>query len=53
MDIFSTQILAAFKYIRTHKGRPDDYKIFKEILKESISYKLHVGGYSTSITTYG
>ena len=35
MDIFSTQILAAIKKIRTQKGRPDSDKIFKEIVKES------------------
>ena len=35
MDIFSTQILAAIKKIRTQKGRLESYKIFKEIVKES------------------
>ena len=35
MDIFSTQIVAAIKKIRTQKGRPDSDKIFKEIVKES------------------
>ena len=35
MDIFSIQILAAIKKIRTQKGRPDSDKIFKEIAKES------------------
>ena len=37
MDIFRTQILAAIKKIRTHKGRPDSDKIFKEIVKESVT----------------
>ena len=35
MDIFSTQIVAAIKKIRTQKGRPDSDKIFKEVVKES------------------
>ena len=35
MDIFSTQIVAAIKKIRTQKGRPDSDKIFKDIGKES------------------
>ena len=35
MDIFSTQIVAAIKKIRTQKGRPDNAKIFKEVVKES------------------
>ena len=35
MDVFSTQILAAIKKIKTQKGRPDNDKIFKEIVKES------------------
>ena len=35
MDIFSTQIVAAIKKIRTQKGRPDSAKIFKEVVKES------------------
>ena len=34
-DIFSTQILAAIKKIRTQIGRPDSDKIFKEIVKKS------------------
>ena len=29
------QIVAAIKKIRTHKGRPDDDKIFKEVFQES------------------
>ena len=35
MDIFSTQIIAAIKKIRTQKGKPDSDKIFKEVVKES------------------
>ena len=35
MDIFSSQIVAAIKKIRTQKGKPDSDKIFKEIIKES------------------
>ena len=35
MDIFSTQMLAAIKKIRTQKGRPNSDKIFKGIVKES------------------
>ena len=35
MYIFSTQIVAAIKKIRTQKGRPDSAKIFKEVVKES------------------
>ena len=34
-DIFSTQILAAIKKIRTQIRRPDSDKIFKEIVKKS------------------
>ena len=35
MNIFSTQITAAIKKIRTKKGRTDSDKIFKEFIKES------------------
>ena len=35
INIFSTQILAAIKKIRTQIGRPDSDKIFKEIVKKS------------------
>ena len=35
MNIFSTQIAAAIKKIRTQKGRTDSDKIFKEFIKES------------------
>ena len=35
MDIFSTQIVAAIKKIRTERGRPDSDKICKEVVKES------------------
>ena len=35
MDIFSTQIVAAIKKIRTQRGRPDSDKIIKENVKES------------------
>ena len=35
MDIFSTQVVAAIKKIRTQNGRPDSNKIFKELVKES------------------
>ena len=35
MDLFSPQILAAIKKIRTPKRIPDSYKIFKEVIKES------------------
>ena len=35
MHVFSTQIVAAIKKIRTQKGRPHSDKIFKEIVKES------------------
>ena len=34
MDIFSTQIVAAIKKIRTQKGRSDSDKNFKEVVKE-------------------
>ena len=37
MNIFSTQIIAAIKKIRTQKRRPDSDKIFKEVVKESAS----------------
>ena len=36
MDIFSTQILAAIKKIRTQKWRPDSGKIFKRLLKDQL-----------------
>ena len=35
MDIFSTQIVAAIKKIRTQKEKPDSDKIFKKVVKES------------------
>ena len=35
MDIFSTQIVAEIKKIRSQNGRSDSEKIFKKIVKES------------------
>ena len=35
MNIFSTEIAAAIKQIRTQKGRADSDKISKEFIKES------------------
>ena len=35
MDIFSTQIVAAIKKIRSERGRPDSDKICKVVVKES------------------
>ena len=43
MDMFSIQILAAIKKIRSQKRGPDSHKIFMEVVKES----------SSNITTYG
>ena len=35
MDIFRTQTVAAIKKFTTQKGRPDSFKIFKKVIKES------------------
>ena len=35
MDIFRTQAVAAIKKFTTQKGRPDSFKIFKKVIKES------------------
>ena len=43
MNIFSIQILAAIKKIRSQKRGPNSDKIFMEVVKES----------SSNISTYG